>query len=364
MMVAVAAMGTAIMAVAPAAAIAAEPALAETLYQEGRALMAQGRTAEACAKFDESLRLDQATGTLLNLAVCHEALGKLATAWAEFRAGASIALHDGRQDRTQLAREHLARIEPRLSRLTVSVPDRARVAGLRITLDGMVLGAPAWNVATPIDPGTHVVEARAPGHRSWSQTVVVGASAMRLVAPVTLEPLPQAVAAAPAPAHDSIAPPGPGLPGAALSAAANEGEPNPVKVAAYVTAGVGVAAVVVGSVFGIRALSRWSDRNGECPMDACNDAGLAYSQQAESSALTSDVAFGLGAVSLAAAGYLFYRAYAHRVPTAEALKTAAARGRSSAGAATISQRPGQASWELRVSAPRGAALGLAMGWDW
>ena len=168
--------------------IAAEPALAETLYQEGRALMAQRRTAEACAKFDESLRLDQATGTLLNLAVCHEALGKLATAWAEFRAGASIALHDGRQDRSQLAREHLARIEPRLSRLTVSVTDRARVAGLRITLDGMVLGAPAWNVATPIDPGTHVLEARAPGYRSWSQTVMVGASATRLVIAVTLGP--------------------------------------------------------------------------------------------------------------------------------------------------------------------------------
>ena len=139
---------------------------------------------------------------------------------------------------------------------------------------------------------------------------------------------------APAPAGDSIAPPEPALPATAVSGAANEGKADPVKVAAYVTAGVGVAALVVGSVFGVRALSRWTARNRECPLDACNEAGLADSEQAESSALASDVAFGLSAVSLAAAGYLFYRAYAHRATTAETSKTAAAGGRPPAATAS------------------------------
>src|SRR6516225_9422157 len=111
--------------VAPLCAAAQSPgadvALAEALYQRGRQLMAEGKYSEACPKFAESYRLDAATGTLLNLASCHEDEGKLASAWLEFTQAAAAARLDHRDDRVKFAEDHLSAIEPKLSRLAVTV---------------------------------------------------------------------------------------------------------------------------------------------------------------------------------------------------------------------------------------------------
>src|SRR5262245_1202284 len=76
-----------------------EKAVAEGLFQEGRKAMASGQIADACAKFSESYRIAQRLGTLLNLATCHEAEGKTASAWAEFVEAAALSRRSDQADR-------------------------------------------------------------------------------------------------------------------------------------------------------------------------------------------------------------------------------------------------------------------------
>src|SRR5262249_1988800 len=148
-------------------------ALAQSLFEEGRGLMKAGNYAQACVKLAESQRLDPAPGTQLNLAVCHEAEGKTATAWVEFNDALTQARRDGRAEREQLAQEHIAALTPKLSRLTVAVASAAKIDTLEIKLDGVVIREAAWGVPAPIDPGKHRVEASARGKKPWLQEVEV-----------------------------------------------------------------------------------------------------------------------------------------------------------------------------------------------
>ena len=52
---------------------------AEALFREGKRLLKDGKTAEACDKFAASDHLDRSAGTLLNLADCREKNHQLAT---------------------------------------------------------------------------------------------------------------------------------------------------------------------------------------------------------------------------------------------------------------------------------------------
>jgi hypothetical protein len=147
---------------------ATDRALAETLYLDGRRLIAEGKNAEACTKFAESQRLDPATGTLLNLASCREAEGRLATAWKLFADAEASARKDGREDRVGFARQQQEELLPQLSRLSVQVPAEARVAGLSLFLDGSELRPAAWEVPMPLDGGPHEVTAKAVGYQDWT----------------------------------------------------------------------------------------------------------------------------------------------------------------------------------------------------
>lgn len=155
--------------------------LAQALFDEGRRLMDAKRYADACPKLAESQRLDPGGGTLLNLAICHEKQGKLATAHVDFNEALALALKDGRKDRAKIARERIAAIEPAMPRLSIVVPAASDLAGLEVKLDGMVLRRAAWGLATPVDPGEHLIEANAPGHMSWSASIAIEPSLRRTI---------------------------------------------------------------------------------------------------------------------------------------------------------------------------------------
>ena len=64
---------------------AGDQTLAETIFQQGKALMASGDYARASPKHDESFRQDPATGTMLALAICQQQQGQLADKATRYR---------------------------------------------------------------------------------------------------------------------------------------------------------------------------------------------------------------------------------------------------------------------------------------
>lgn len=225
--------------------------LAETLYREGRRLAAEQRYAEAIAKLSESYRIDPGVGTLLALAVCHEATGQLATAWVEFGDAMRAAQRDKREDRVQLAREHLSQIEPKLSRLTIAVAAQEQPAELELRLDGVRIGAAALNVAVPIDPGPHRIDATAPGKLSFSQELTIGSNAdQRIVVIPALKDVPAVTAPAPLPKlpRPPVAP-----------APAPQSRPVPTSVYVAGTATVALLGAAIGT--GVAYNEGWDECN-------------------------------------------------------------------------------------------------------
>ena len=193
----------AFLGLAPVTARAVSPA-AEALFQDGRRLMAAGKTAEACARFAESYAQEASSGTLLNLALCHQTEGKTATAWAEYRTAARLARGQGREDRARAAEEKVAALEPKLARLTLTAS--APVPGLTVASEAGSLDEGGLGVAMPIDPGVHAVKASAPGHRPWMATLEIKEAEQRTleIPPLEEEPKPLPAPAAPLTAEPTV----------------------------------------------------------------------------------------------------------------------------------------------------------------
>src|SRR4051812_48166576 len=92
----------------------AEDPIAESLFQEARTLMERGQFKDACPRLEASHRLEPKSGTMTMLASCNEQIGKLATAWAGYKAAAAIARAEGRKEHVDKATELAAALEPRL----------------------------------------------------------------------------------------------------------------------------------------------------------------------------------------------------------------------------------------------------------
>jgi tetratricopeptide (TPR) repeat protein len=270
----------------------AQPSPSDEAFLEGKALMDQGRTAEACAKFAESLAIDRRGGTLLNLAVCREKEGRYATAVRLLFEARDRAEKDGRPDRIALADEHLKSAQRQVSWIKIKAARDAGAPDLSVRCDGEPVPPDRWGVANALDPGPHTITATAAGRVTFETSVLLGSSGEERT--VEIPPLARVAPIEPPP----------------LAATAQHAEATPPathwrKPLGGVLVGLGSASIVVGSAFGVKAIVDVRDANPECPKSVCRTMGAAQQEaNAQTEARVADITLPIGAV-LAGAGLYF-----------------------------------------------------------
>jgi hypothetical protein len=301
-------LGLAVLAAAPAAFAQPSPdarAAAAALFEDAKRLMAEGKFGEACPKLDESQRIDPGAGTLYNLAVCYESLGRTASAWLSFRDVAGMAAAANSPEREKAALGKAAALEPRLMRMKVTVQPAAASAGVEVKRDGAVMSPALWGTAVPLDPGKHTVSASAPGKEPWEVTVVLDqpGNTVTVDVPPPLDRRPVAVAPPP-PAGtggESVPPPPPPIEGGH----ARRPWQLPLGIALTAAGAVGIG---VGTAVGIMAKSSFdqANANGHCnAAGACDPTGLGLRADAVSKGNTATYVFIPSAV-VAAAGIVVW----------------------------------------------------------
>lgn len=269
---------------------------AEDLFRRAKTMMAHNKHAEACPLLVESYRLDPGLGTLLNLALCHEHIGKTASAWGEFRSveQQAHAATPPNESRARFARDHADKLEKRLSRVKITVPAEARVPGLVITVDGEPKGEPLW-AGLPVDPGTRVVEVTATNKTPVALNVkVADDGALQNVTIPVLADVP--VVAAPAPESS-----------AGMEAVEEYAANRARRTTGYVIGGIGVATLAVGLAFGVAAIVNDNEAK-RCSPCVGGSSNATASDQATDRALVfaniSNVTVPLGLVGSAVGAYL------------------------------------------------------------
>jgi hypothetical protein len=281
-------------------------AAAEALFNQGRTLMSAGKFVEACPKFEASQQLDPGLGTMLNLAECYEKTGRTASAWAEYREAIPLARAAGSKARQDLAVERAQALEERLSTLTIrAISGDPADAQLEVRRDGVALQPAELGSPIPVDPGEHTIEASAPGKEPWSSKVQVGGDAAKVsieipklkssstsAAPVTAAPV-VTTTTTNAPPSDKPASDG-----------------STQRVTGLVLGGAGIVGVGLGTFFGLRASSKWSDAKAACTdyPYGCGTEGTDLRASASSAGTVSTIGFIAGGALLATGVVLYLTA--------------------------------------------------------
>jgi hypothetical protein len=295
--------------VPPAAAQPAEnTALAEQLFNEGRDLGKANKWDQACPKFEQSLRYDPALGTRLNLATCYEKVGKLASAWGQYRQAADLAAKTG-DKRREYAVKQAAALEPRIPRLTIVAP-KAAPPGLVVQRDGTAIDAGLLGTGLFVDPGRHDVTASAPGFAPFTGSITVAEGASETLTIGELVPQ----RGEPAKPDQPVArvPLRPGKPAASQT-----------RTVPYVSLGIAAGGALLASVgfaFGAKAGSTYDKARKLCGADlACATEddftrGKQLISDARSQATISTIAVITGAVAIAGGAVLYVTARKRMVP--------------------------------------------------
>jgi hypothetical protein len=289
-------LGTVVLAVGVAHAQGRDPVAATELFTQGREMLKTGDFDKACPLFAESLRLDPAVGTALNLAECEERRGHLASALRGWQQAINLA--EATQDeRGQVAQQRYDTLVARVPHLTIVLaPDAPK--GTTVLREEVVLGKAALGRPLPLDPGKHVITVRAPDHEDAVLTAIL------------VEGETKTLTVAPGPAIRPVAPP-----------------PKPVELEdgssqrtlAYVLGGVGAAGILAATVTGVMLLDSRKTVDAHCDdADRCDREGMDAADLGRTLVPINTIAWAVGVAGLGAGTYLYLSAPSGSGPTSGA----------------------------------------------
>lgn len=266
---------------ASAPALADEPRSSdpEVLFNEGLALMAEGKFEPALERLEEAQRRDPGIGTELNIAICDEQLGRLAEAWRHYTNVVRLSHAVGKTQREETTRQRLVALEARLSRLTLTA---AAPAGLTVRVDGSVIPATEWGFV-PLDGGEHRIEAEAAARKPWSTTLSApppGETAR--VAIPELSPLE-------APRVVTV----------------TRETTNGRRTAALVLGGIGAVGVVTAVVTGVILLGDKASADESCKPVCTSQAAVDDVNEGRALLPINGISWGIAAVGLGVGAFLF-----------------------------------------------------------
>lgn len=273
-----------------------EKAAARGLANEGEAALKKNDYATALEKFDKASKLVPDAITLtLGLARAQLGLGRLVEAKESFNVVVRAPLLPNAPPAYKAAKAEAEReivgIESRIGGLVITVEPASAV----VTVDGDPVPAVLLGDRRPTNPGQRLLRGTAPGYRP-AETKVEVKSGGRTEAKLVLakdEPPPAPVAAEPPPPEAPPAPPPPP-------------QSNGLRTGAWVAAGVGVAGLAVGGVFGVLAKGKHDDVTAACGGGPkCPPSAKTTHDAFESRATISTVGFVVAGVGAAVSIPLF-----------------------------------------------------------
>jgi hypothetical protein len=271
----------------PAPEVDARRTRADELMAEGVRLRRDGQEREALALFQQSFALVPSPRARAQMALAMKSLRLYVEAEKELKAALSspddawIAANRGTLEAA------LDFVDRQLAWLVVKAEPR----GAELTLNGTSAGKVADDAKLRVPAGELSLELRAPGYQSRKLRVTAGAqrvTSVELVLPrAPLEPGARRALEAPPPAPRATA------------------ATRPLPPAAYVSGGIAILGVGIGSYLGLHALSLKSQRDEICPDPRCDDRdGVDLDERGRRAATWSTVSFSVGVAALIATGYL------------------------------------------------------------
>jgi len=282
---------------------AADVAAARELATAGVLLADAGKCDEAIDKLARAEKLHHAPTILGRLGECQANVGKLVEGTENLQRAIREPLGAyppaAFVQAIERAKKVLVVAEPKIARLTIHVEPEAA----SVTIDGVAVSQAVLGTARPMDPGAHVIEARAPKHKNSMMTVTLATSQVSSVT-IKLEPISETAEPEPPPPKKIEAPPPP----------PKKVEPpptsssSPARTAATVSFVVGGVALVAGATFGLFAVDRKNALDRECTDKKCPENMQDTLDAAQRWAALSTVGFVVSGAAIAAGGVLLLTA--------------------------------------------------------